>query len=233
MPEKLRREFEAVVQTYLKWPRPGSLAALAAATPASGLVPVARQIPHWMFAMNETLAANSARALALIAAHPQVQEGVRHELSAARFDRPAEIDRLRLLGGCLQEAMRLWPTTPMLMRELIATDSLDSEPIARGTRVLIPTSFVNRDVEACISAHEFLPQRWIENPPTDQFHHLSNGTQACAGRPLALFLGKAVLATLLQGARIELRKPRLDSGKPVPEAFDYFRLRFSMTRRAG
>lgn len=229
----LRDEFESVIQSYLTWPRPGSLAGLVAATPTSGLASAARQIPHWMFAMNETLAANTARAMALIAAFPEIQESVQQELSQARCDRPVEIDALPLLGGCLQEAMRLWPTTPMLMRELIDADSLGAATIARGTRVLIPTTFLNRDLQSCVSAQEFQPRRWIENPADDRFHHLSNGTQACAGKPLALFLGKSVLATILQGGKFRLRKPRIPAGRPIPEAFNYFRLRLSVVRRSA
>jgi cytochrome P450 len=229
--KKLLADFDTVVQSYVKWPHPGSLAALCQTAPASEMTRVAGQIPHWMFAMNETLGANVARALALIAATPQVQQQVLAELSSVRLDSPHDIDGATFLGGCLQEAMRLWPTTPMLIRELVSPDSLGGEDLPAGTRVLIPTSFLHRDLETCDTGNEFRPQRWIETPDDDRFHHLSNGTQVCAGKPLALFLGKAVLAALLKGRRFDLARPALPSRPPLPGAYDYFRLQLAVQSR--
>ena len=67
---------------------------------------------HWMFAMWETLGANTVRALAAILAHPDVEGYVRGEMAMADPSTATGIVRLPYLEGCLQEAMRLWPTTP-------------------------------------------------------------------------------------------------------------------------
>src|SRR4030095_5224661 len=78
------RHFDAFygqVRGYLHDPEPGSLAAACAPTPSSDVTRGENQVAHWMFAMAETLATNTARALALIAAHPRADERVSAELS--------------------------------------------------------------------------------------------------------------------------------------------------------
>src|SRR5256885_12515315 len=102
-------------------------------------------MPHWMFAMWETLASNTARALAAILAHPQVEQRVRHELAGADLTTPDGIASLSYLGACIQDAMRLWPTTPMLVRETLVPDTLGGETIPAGTQVLIWNSPNHRD----------------------------------------------------------------------------------------
>ena len=47
-----------------------------------------------------------------------------------------------------------------------------------------------------------------------------------AGKDLALFISKSVLATLLHKGKYTLRKPRLNPRKPVPSMYNYFRLVF-------
>jgi cytochrome P450 len=222
---KLFEDFYAALRGYLRWPVPNSLASLCRETAASPATRVENQIPHWMFAMHETLATNTARALGLIAAHPDVQRRVREELSRVDLTQPESVHALRLLEGCLQEAMRLWPTTPMLMRESIEPDVLGGEIIPPKTRVLVLNSFNHRDRESCDTADSFTPDRWLETPVDYRFNHLSNGTQVCAGKNLALFVGTAVLAALLKPRSYKLVKPRLVANQPMPHAFNYFRTR--------
>ena len=47
-------------------------------------------------------------------------------------------------------------------------------------------------------------------------NHLSNGSQVCAGKNLALYIAKGVLATLLADNRFRLHKPSLDATGPLP-----------------
>ncbi|HEX8913532.1 MAG TPA: hypothetical protein VF796_14330, partial [Humisphaera sp.] len=62
--------------------RDPTLAGLCAVTPHTDATRVVNQVPHWMFAVWETLSTNAARALALIAAHPHAEARVREELAA-------------------------------------------------------------------------------------------------------------------------------------------------------
>ena len=76
-------------------------------------------------------------------------------------------------------------------------------------------------------ADTFAPETWSDGRPNPLFNHLSSGTQVCAGKNLALFIAKAVLASLLSCRRYVLVKPALDPHRPLPHAFDYFHVQFA------
>lgn len=215
--------FYAALRGRLRWPAPDSLAAICREVSSSQGIRVESQLVHWMFAMNETLAANTTRAWALITASDAVQDRVREELASADIGTPQGIDGLNYLGGCLQEAMRLWPTTPILQRTAIHTDILGGRRIPSGTELMILNSFNHRDRESDERADRFDPDSWANPRATFRFNHLSNGSQACAGRNLALFLGKAVLAWLMHQRRYGLIRPAIDLRRPLPHAMNYFR----------
>ena len=181
------------------------------------------QVPHWLFAMKDTLAANTAFALALLAAHPVIGRRVRAEFPADRPATAADVHGAKLLEGCVQEAMRLLATTPMLLREAVCGGVL-GDVHGPGLQVLVWNAANHRDAAVVPGPDRFDPDRWAESGVNWQFNHLSNGRQVCAGKSLALFLAKAVLAEL--GARVVVTgcRPQLPPGGPVPEAFDWFSL---------
>lgn len=215
--------FYARIQKYLRTPEENSLVWLCTRVPSSETTHVENQIPHWMFAMNETLAINTARALALITAHPEAETRVRAEIGG---DPPSArgVHSMKYLEGCIQEAMRLWPTTPLLVREMVQADTLGGEAIPSGTQVLILSSFNHRDRQTHPFADTFTPEIWLDGKVDYLFNHFSNGTQVCAAKDLALFIGKAVIATLLQEHRYILKQPTLNSAGPLPHKYNYFKL---------
>lgn len=204
-------------------PHAGGLAAVACAHAKNvDALPVAGQMTHWLFAMKDTLATNCANALALIAAHPEAQERARAEAAAADLADPAAVDGLRFLEGCLRDTMRLWPTTPLIVRKALRDTALNGRPVPAGAQVVIHNGFNHRNAEAVEEPDRFHPDAWQHGVWDYRFNPLSNGPQACGGRELVLFLGKAVLATHLQRHRWTLTKSRtaLDAHRPVPQAFD-------------
>ena len=167
--------------------------------------------------MMETLATNTMRALALIVSDAGVEQRVREEIREHGIQTPEGVDKLDLLEGCVQEAMRLWPTTPMLMRQTLQRVVLGGNSISSGTQVVIPNGFAHRDWETNPDAGNFRPDFWLDKRSDYRFNHLSNGTQACAGKSLALFIAKAVLANLLVRGRYILKRPKLNMrGAAVP-----------------
>ncbi len=218
--------YYAAVEGYLKGAAPHSLASLCARAPATPDTRPASQTTHWTFAMSETLAANTARSLALVLSTPQAERRVREELSRADISTPEGVCGLKYLGACVQEAMRLWPTTPLLMRRALEEDYLGGARVERGTQVLINNTFNHRDAETHPFADRFAPEIWLEGEGQNySFNHLSNGPQACAGRELALFVSKAFAACLLARGRYALAGPALDASKALPHMYNYFKLK--------
>jgi cytochrome P450 len=223
----------AKVRAHLDGAEDGSLAALSRDAPSDDATRVERQLTHWLFAMGDTLAANSFRALALIASHPAQQLEVEAELGAVGELSGDAVVSLGYLGACLQEAMRLWPTTPILSRETIAETEWDGATVPSGTQILISNTFNHRDPERHAFADRFAPEEWTDGSAGEDwsFNHLSHGPQGCPGADLALLVGKAALASLLRQRRISLLEPHLDPGKPLPHMLDFFALRFAVGPR--
>jgi cytochrome P450 len=64
------------------------------------------------------------------------------------------------------------------------------------------------------------------------FNHFSHGPQGCPGTALALFVGKAMLASMLgAGTEVRLLSPGLDPMKPLPHTLDFFGVRISLAGR--
>ncbi len=224
-------EFHGLLERRLRDPEPGSLVARFADAPQSDRTRVVHQLPHWMFAMRDTLGANGYRALAAIVADPSVERRVREELDASDPADPAALERLAYLEGCLEEAMRLWPTVPLIARETTKATTLAGERLDEGTQVMILNTFNNRDPEQVEDADRLRPERWESGERNLKFNHLSNGSQYCPAIPLLLLLGKAVLARVLDQHTLSLREPTLDPGRPLPHMLDFFRIRFGVEQR--
>jgi cytochrome P450 len=224
-------DFLGRLERQLVDPEPGSLVARIADAPQSDRTRVVHQIPHWIFAMRDTLGANAFRALATIVADPAVCERVRAELDGADLADPSAIDGLRYLEGCLHEAMRLWPTVPLLAREATRETTLAGAKLDEGTQVMMINAFNHRAPEGVPDADRLNPERWANGQSDYRFNHLSNGTQDCPGGALVLLLGKAVLARMLDEYELTLREPRLVPSDPLPAMVDFFAIRFDAATR--
>jgi cytochrome P450 len=224
-------EFYGALERRLRDVGPHSLAARVQAAPQDDRTRVVQQIPHWMFAMRDTLAANAYRALAVIASDPEVEKRVRQELEGADPADPSSIDGAKYLEGCLHEAMRLWPTTPLLARETTGPTPLSGERLDSGTQVMLLNVFNHRDADHVEGADRLMPERWQVEPRDYRFNHLSNGSQDCPGGPLVLLLGKAAIASILTAYHVGLEHPTLAPGEPMPHMLDFFAIRFTVESR--
>jgi cytochrome P450 len=233
MPGKTSDRYPAFVARlgrYVAAAEPGSLASRFNDAPADAETKPVGQVPHWLFANGDTLAINSFRALAAILSHPSQRAKVDAELASAGEDAEA-IAGLRYLEACLEDAMRLWPTTPMLSRETTVDTDWRGATVPAGTQVLVPNTYLHRDRDRIDYADRFAPDRWLDGEAAEEwsFNHFSRGPQGCPGTGITLFIGKAVLAELLRDHRVELLAPKLDPAKPLPHMVDYFGIRVRLT----
>jgi cytochrome P450 len=222
-PSERLPELTARIARYVEAAEEGSLVSLFADAPHDDETRVVGQVQHWLFATHDTLAMNALRCLALIASHPRQRAAVEDELREKPLGDA-------YLDACLHEAMRLWPTTPMLARETVEDVDWDGATVPAGTQVLIVNAFMHRDPDRHDFADRFVPEPWIGGTAAEDwsFNHLSHGPQGCPGSGLALLLGRTLLATLLGERHVKLIEPRLDPERPLPHMLDFFALRFEI-----
>ena len=204
-----------------------SLAGLAArAQPAIDRALIPDQVTHWMFAMNDTLAENVARAAGLIAGLDVARDRVSDEIGGADLDDAAAVRSLTYLAGCLQEAMRLWPTTNFIIRKTEAEVTLCGAQVPAGTQVVVVNEINHLDdrlVHGSAPATHFDPGRWQRG--AGPYHHFGGGTQRCPGEDLALLIGLGVLATLHELGPYRALSPELESAARMPASYNPFELK--------
>ncbi|MDQ6744751.1 MAG: cytochrome P450 [Actinomycetota bacterium] len=223
-------EFYGLLERQLAEPEEGSLLARFADAPHGDRTRIVHQIPHWIFAMRDTLGANAFRALAAVVADDSLTRRVREELEGQDLRAPEAVDGLGLLEGCLQEAMRLWPTTPLLARETTRETELAGEKLQEGTQVMLVNVFNHRDPDGVADPDLLVPERWVEGGSDIRFNHLSNGSQDCPGAPLVSLLGKAALAGVLARYELTLERPQLDPGQ-LPFILNFYEMCLSARSR--
>jgi cytochrome P450 len=221
-----RARFLNRLHRYAQDPAPESLlGALSAAESTSAIDPIG-QIPHWLFAFDAAGMA-TVRALALLASHPGVL-------------RRCEIDDLNIpqqrsyLGAAVLESLRLWPTTPTLLRDTTADttwrDGGEQFTVKAGAMVLICVPAFHRDETTMEFADRFEPDIWLDGRAETypQLVPFSAGPAACPGRNLVLFTTSTVLAHLLRQLDIKVRtSPPLRPGEPLPLTLNQFGLQFA------
>lgn len=213
--------FDAAIRNALRYPAPNSLVSRCPQADALIARPQ-NQAPHWLFAMRDTLAENTARALAAILADPAVRTQIQQSIQGLDLTQSASVYALTLLEASVQEAMRLWPSTPLLMRKTLTSAVLGRTVLPAGLQVIVPNNFLHRDTENIPDADRFQPARW-QSRTDHRYNHLSNGPQVCAGKQLALFIAVAVIANLMQNRNWRLQSPRLSPDK-APAAHNHYRL---------
>ena len=215
MPGEPSEELDSLtgrLAAYAEAAEPGSLVERFAAAPADDLTAAVGQLPHWLFAFGDTLAINAMRALAVLAGDAAARE--------------AALDDERYLEGCLREAMRLWPTTAMLSRELLDEVEWNGETVPIGTQVVIVNTFEHRNRNRFDFADRFEPGIWIDGEAVGcrAFNHFSSGPQGCPGESLAVGVGALLLEGCIERG-LESVSPRLDPAKRMPQMLDFYAIR--------
>ena len=227
-------EFIARVQQYVDAAEPNSLCSLVAEAPADEQTDPAGQLVHWLFAMGDTLPANLLRALALLATHPDQLLEVLDQLEGKDLARPETIADQTYLAGCIQEAMRLWPTTQLFGRVAVEDVRFPRGAVLpAGRQALIYNLFNHRNRERIAYADRFAPEEWVSGNAADDwsFNFFSNGPQGCPGAGLAVFLGQTVIARLVSGWEPAVSGASLDPDRRLPYSLDIFGLAVKLTPR--
>jgi cytochrome P450 len=199
-------------------------AALADGT-ATASTKVPAQIGFWFFVLKDAVELHVARTLALIAAHPQVQAGVREEIKAAGPLTASSIDSLKYLEACIAEQLRLWTPVPLLLRRAEKDFLLGGAiPIEAEQQLLIHAGAYHRDPRIFGDVADTFAPDTAGRPGFPKVYFFSDHHRSCAGRSLVMFVLKATLAPLLSGAHFDLAGPAIRPGR-IAYLYDHFAIR--------
>ncbi len=147
-----------------------------------------------------------------LASNPAIEQRLRAELAGVLGGRAAvvaDLDRLPLCRGCVSEALRLHPPTPMFVRRPRASDSLPSGlRVPAGRLLLLSPYVVQRDPRWFEDPERFEPARFAadESGPWPAFAYFpfGGGTRVCLGRTIAVAESVLLVARVLRQFHLEL-----------------------------
>lgn len=227
----LRNAFHQRLQSHLDRAEPGSLAALIAQTPQPDGTHPSHQVAQWLFAFDPGGMA-TFRALALLVAHPDHLERAREDIASSRSR--ADLPYLR---AAFVETLRLYPTTPALLRQTTRSTEWPTGMLPEGSGIFIFAPYFHRDDQRLPNAHRFHPDPWMGKDPAEAVPLVpfSAGPAACPARHLVPMIGATLLACLIgSGRQISLNDPsRLDPTRPLPGTLDNYTLSFTVSPDAA
>ena len=219
--------FQELIDHYVRTAAPGSLVSDLPKEPTGGLDP-AGQVPHWLFAFD---AAGIAlwRLFAVLAAHPAYADPIVEEAH-----HPEESPLLANAGAAVQESVRLWPTTLVVLREGRADTEWNGRIAPAGTEFAVVSSVFHRDDEALDFANRFEPRIWLDrrsdgNWPLIPF---SAGPAVCPGRNVVLLTTSVATSHVVATYDLDLdptTRRKLDA--TMPGTFDHTTPRLGFWRR--
>jgi cytochrome P450 len=218
---RLRADFLRQMERAVERAEHGSLAAAVAGVTTTPGVEPHEQLPQWLFAFDATSWA-TFRALALICTHPDAERRARTELAAAP-DMP-------FLRACMLDSLRLWPTTPAILRDATRDTEWKSGTLPAGASVIVFAPFLHRDETRLEQAHRFAPELWLHARDANDWPLVpfSSGPAMCPGRNVVLLTASLSLAALLESRAYELSGAELGPDIRLPGTLSPFRLSFRM-----
>ena len=231
---KDRAKREAVLnrlEHYVERAQSGSLAAQMAAACTSPEQMPHHQLPQYLFAFDPGAMA-SFRTLALLSSHPDSAAEVEAEIEQAKDE---ITPRLRLLRACFLEALRLWPTTPAILRETTRRVDWAQGHLDPSTHIIIFTPFFHRDSETLAEANTFNPRLWTEgiSRPDLALVPFSHGAVVCPAAHFVPMIATLALRHLLGQMSLRLDQPERVNPKRLPGTLDNFTVSFSALARLG
>ncbi|KAI0716430.1 cytochrome P450 [Earliella scabrosa] len=196
------------------------------------------QMSILLFAATDTTSHLMAQVLQLLCEHPDIQDKLRHEILASRNGQDIAYDQLNALpylDAICKETLRLFPPTPIVLREAFQDSTLPlAEPMRNSDGSMVDNVFVPKGsnvlvgVRACNrnkalwgpDAEEWNPERWLQPLPhaieaasiPGVYSHLMTfvgGNRSCIGFKFAQIEMKVILSTLIANFTFEL------SDKPI------------------
>lgn len=222
-----RDDFHDTLKETLDRAEPGSLAAFMQNMGPSETEP-ADQVPQWLFAFDPAGTAAWA-AMALLSSDEPKMDEAREEALVQASDPAPLLPKLR---HAVLDTLRLWPTTPFILRQ--ATRSVEFTPgiMPEGSSALIFAPYFHRDDRHLEYANTFSPHIWdAERTNTDwPLVPFSDGSGICPGRHLVLMLTSNFIAELVRAHEVRLLQPSLDP-RNVASTFNTYGAEFRVTSR--
>lgn len=159
---------------------------------------------------HETTALALTWSLYLLGRDPGTADRVRSEIAEVAGDASLtheHVEKLTFTRQVVQEAMRLYPSLPLMSRMCAEDTEAGGHPVKKGTFVFIPIYAIHRHRRLWRDPDTFDPDRFSaeESAGRHRFAYLpfGGGPRVCIGQTFALIEAVAILATLVRATTLE------------------------------
>ncbi len=147
----------------------------------------------------------------MFAMHPDVLKNLHAELKHVLGDRPPTFDDVPNLSYTLaifEEALRLYPSVPVLSREAMTNDRLEDQDIVTESIMLVIPWLLHRHRSYWEKPNHFIRERFLRHWPHKHQKYayipFSAGPRICLGAAFGLTEAVLCLATLSQKFNLSL-----------------------------
>ncbi len=147
--------------------------------------------------------------LYLISQSPEWEARIFEEVEHVAGSRPitsSDVERLVIVQQVLNECIRLFPTAPIVIRDIVEDVTLDGTLIPAGTIGVIPIYAIHRSQLYWDDPERFDPSRFSSDKPRPnryQFMPFGAGPRICIGAAFAMLEATIMLATFVRAAHFE------------------------------
>ena len=172
---------------------------------------VRSQVLLFLMAGHETTAIALTFALHLLGRHHDVQDAVRTEVREVVGDTSptaSTITALPLTTAVLKEAMRLYPSAPIMGRRTAQEDDLMGYRVPAGSNVIVAPWTIHRHRDFWADPLVFDPTRFTGTGSRPEPAHryawmpFGGGPRACIGQHFSMVEATLALALILRGHRV-------------------------------
>lgn len=196
-------------QPRAEWPQDFLSLMLTEADPKTGAMMsdenIRYQVLTFLVAGHETTAGLLSFTLHQLAQNAPLLARLRAEVDEVLGDREptrAELLKLSLVMRTLSEALRLWPTVPVLTVAPLADEVVGGFLIPAGRPLNVLMSAVHRDPAVWTDPDRFDPDRFLPEPsrtrPAAAYKPFGNGKRSCTGRMFALLEATMAVALIVR-----------------------------------
>ncbi|KAK9744653.1 Cytochrome P450 [Popillia japonica] len=169
------------------------------------------EVNTFMFAGHDTTTANICWNLFLLGNYPEIQELVFEEVHSILNDKLtptsiSELSEMKYLECVIKETLRLYPSMPVIMRQLEQEITLGEYKIPATANITLHIYALHRSPEIYPNPNKFDPERFF--PENTQNRHpyayvpFSAGARNCIGQKFALYEEKTILSSLINRYKI-------------------------------
>lgn len=163
------------------------------------------QVLIFLLAGHGTTAIALAFALHLLGTHRGAQDRVRAEVDdvvGGRLPTAEDAAALTWTTMVLEEALRLYPSAPMIGRSAARSDRIGDHDVPAGAQVVLSPWVTHRHPQFWDEPERFRPERFAPEAERDRHRYawfpFGGGPRACIGQSLSLLEGVIALAVLVR-----------------------------------